>query len=171
MPTGAGILLVTVAALAGPAATAGWRRSRNDPGRAREVLDETGAYLRADEHVHAAAASLDADVRLRPVLRNAVERKRLFRWERRRVNVEVAYDMELPPCRTDVFARNRIVFGRMKDRWAGRGYRIVRWVPREPFTVLAVADPRDGFTVVLRQGVLGNLAISAGSPWVRPTGG
>ncbi len=134
--------------------------------RARAVIDETHAYLRAHQHVCDAVAAIGMDVRLDLDYRNSVPMKGLFSAESGRVNVEVRYSLELPSAEGDVFERNRGVFRRLKDWWRGQGYQIVRHDTSEPFTVLAVEDRRDGFTVVLKQGKIGNLWLTAGSPWV-----
>lgn len=134
------------------------------------MIDETQAYRRADQHACDAVASLGMDVRLDPGYRNSVGMKRVLPRETKLVNVEVRYILELPPVEGDVFERNRGVFQRMKEWWVGQGYQVVRHDASEPFTVVAVEDPRDGFTVTLRQGKIGNLWITAGSPWVPATG-
>jgi len=159
--------LVVVAAVLGATACS---RIAGGTEQARAVIDETHAYLRADQHVCDAVASIGMDVRLGPDYRNSVPMKGLPGAESGRVNVEVRYSLELPPVEGDVFERNRGVFQRLKDWWRGQGYQVVRHDASEPFTVLVVEDRRDGFTVVLKQGKVGNLWLTAGSPWVTATG-
>lgn len=159
--------LVVVAAVLGAAACS---QVAGGTERPRAVIDETQAYLRADQHVCDAVALIGMDVRLDSDYRNSVPMKGLSSAESGRVNVEVRYSLELPPVEDDVFERNRGVFQRLRDRWRGQGYHVVRHDASEPFTVLVVEDRRDGFTVVLKQGKIGNLWLTASSPWVAATG-
>jgi hypothetical protein len=136
----------------------------------RAVIDETHAYLRGDQHVCYAVASLGMDVRLDPRYRNSVPKKGLFSAQSGLVNVEVRYIPKLPPVQGDVFERNRDVFHRLKEWWERQGYQVVRHEVRGSLTVLHVVDPRDDFTVTLKQGPQGNLWITSSSPWVTATG-
>jgi hypothetical protein len=161
-----GLSLLAVAALMWVAACSG---GAGGTGREGTAIDETQAYRRAEEHLCAAVAALGIEVRLIPGLRNSVPMKGLFGQETGLVNVEISYGAELP-SEGEVFERNRGVFQRLHDWWRGQGYQIVRYDASEPFTVLVVVDPRDGFTVSLRQGKIGNLWLTVGSPWVTATG-
>ncbi|ADD42548.1 hypothetical protein [Stackebrandtia nassauensis] len=132
------------------------------------MLDETQAYPRAEQHLRDAVTALDADIRLEPELRNAVSPPPES-GQSHLVNVEVSYVAKLPES-DDVFARNRGLFERLKKWWLGQGYELVTDNPSEPFTVLRVADPHDGFVIALRQGKIGNLWFTVNSPLVTPTG-
>lgn len=132
------------------------------------MLDETQAYPRAEQHLRDAVTGLGVDVQLVPELRNAVSPSPET-GQSHLVNVEVSYVAKLPDT-DDVFARNRALFDRLRDWWPRQGYRIITDDPREPFTVLRVGDPHDGFVVALRQGKIGNLWFTVNSPLVTPTG-
>ncbi|MGH8792919.1 MAG: hypothetical protein ACRDXX_09765 [Stackebrandtia sp.] len=134
------------------------------------LLNETQAYPRAEQHLHDAADALGVDVRLVPGVRNAVEILAEIDDEPALVNVEVSYSCELPKPEGDVFDRNRRLFERLGDWWRTQGYRIVTEEMSEPFTVLRVADPDDGFVIALRQGKIGNLWFTVNSPPVTATG-
>lgn len=132
------------------------------------MLDETQAYPRAEQHIRDAVAALGTEVVLVPELRNAVSPPPES-GQSHLVNVEVSYVARLPES-DDVFARNRKLFQRLKQWWLEQGYELVTDVPDEPFTVLRVDDPHDGFVIALRQGKIGNLWFTANSPLVTPTG-
>lgn len=133
-------------------------------------MNETQAYPRAEQHLRDAAAALDVAVRLKPGIRNAVELQPTRPESPRLVNVEVSYSCEILEPATEIHARNRRLFEALLTWWAEQGYHVVTEDHSEPFTVVRVADPYDGFTVSLRQGRSGNLWFTASSPPVVRTG-
>ncbi|MEU4311505.1 hypothetical protein [Nocardia sp. NPDC024068] len=85
------------------------------------------------------------------------------------VDVEVNYTVGLPDPEGDIFARNTAVFKR-RNRWSvDNDYRIITRKFDHRFRVLRIHDPRDGFTLSLKEGKIGNLWLTCSAPAARPS--
>lgn len=134
------------------------------------MLDETQAYVRAEQHLRDAVSALDAEVQLVPKVRNAVPIDTDPPDAPPRVDVWVSYSCLLSKPTDDVFARNRRLFEQLGSWWRNQGYDVVLEDLSEPFTRLRAVDPDDQFTVTMKQGRQGNLWCTVNSPPVSPTG-
>jgi|GEM_PF-5234398 len=146
-------------------------------------FDELQGYIRAEEHLRTAIDTLRPPYSVTPGLRNAVPYQDSSGQQTGLANVEVNYLLH-PPESSDPadesgaepadpvaqrMTDNVAVFQKLEELWLDGGYDIVTRTVDQPHRVLRVQDPRDGFTIALKQGTQGNLWLTASSAPVTRT--
>ncbi|MFD0556872.1 hypothetical protein FB566_2124 [Stackebrandtia endophytica] len=139
-------------------------------------FDELQGYIRAEEHLRTAIDALRPPYTISPGLRNAVPYQDSGGQPTGLANVEVNYLLHPPQPDTEPadpvaqrMADNVAVFQKLEELWLDGGYDIVTRTVDQPHRVLRVQDPKDGFTIALKQGTQGNLWLTASSAPVTRT--